>query len=405
MSSSPIPVLSDVLFYTESDSYDFMTDNRPIYQLDTNIRTLATSMVGVGYGEHTAINGNVLTPGKIVELLPENGQIKYPDSSTAASAILGMVIGSTNAGSNRVVWASHLLDLAALGLDGLVTGALPDSFIIALPDGTGNIYLSSTFTSTSLIVGKVRTWPFITIGKDGQTGTFSDTTPQINHTNLYGINRLRNLVLLMSVGAAPVQYNKSILYQQDISTLNADINPLNIAYSPTTGQVGSAGTFSVTYGIDARTWVVKERFSQFLTAEPVPKEDVQGNFWSVNSYPATLTNGLINYELQTIGSGLDFTQSTNLPLFKAFDLQKYYQYAKVNQSSILYGKPTVIISVLDPQNTQLAGETSLIMVCEFITYNAVSGLELSRNKIVLTGAAASAIYSDTNIFPSIIKSA
>ena len=50
---SPFPTLTDVLFYTKTDGYKYLTDNRPIYQLDENIRALATSVVGVGYGEHS----------------------------------------------------------------------------------------------------------------------------------------------------------------------------------------------------------------------------------------------------------------------------------------------------------------------------------------------------------------
>src|SRR5690349_13295079 len=107
--SSFIPVLSDVLYYSPTDSYDYLTDNRPIYNIDTNTRAIAASLVGIGYGEHLSVNGGLLTPGKAVELL-SNSQIKYPDGSTSATTgILGIVIGSSSPGLNKVIWGSSLL--------------------------------------------------------------------------------------------------------------------------------------------------------------------------------------------------------------------------------------------------------------------------------------------------------
>ena len=109
--SSSIPVLSDVLFYTADDPYNFQTDNRPLFNIDSNIRHIASSLVGSGYGEHAAVAGGLLTVGKAVELL-QTGLIRYPVGTTAQAAsvgqlpVIGLVIGSTEAGLNRVLFAT-----------------------------------------------------------------------------------------------------------------------------------------------------------------------------------------------------------------------------------------------------------------------------------------------------------
>lgn len=405
--SSSIPAISDVLFYTPTDSYDYLTDNRPIYNLDSNLRSLAQAMVGIGYGEHTSVSGALLTAGKVVELVPGNGQIKYPDSTTvAATAILGIVTGTTNNSLNKVIWGSPLLDLNALGLSNIVSGATAGSFLKAAADGSGNLTAVTSFISTDLIIGKVKSWPFISIGKEGQNITVSDNTPLVNHFNLYGVSRVRNLSLLSSLDATPIQYTKSTIYQQDITTTNSLINAMAASLDLSNGQIIPDSTPAPTYGVDSWNWVVKEKYVRFLTTETTPSEAIDvlagapelRSSWPTISYQTTFASGVTNYELQSTGSGaLDYT--VNLDTFKQFKVYKYFQYAKVNQASPLYGKKTVVCTVFDNEGTQLGGETGRTLVFDFIAYNG-SGLETSTNRVVITGSAATVLYANASVFPT-----
>jgi hypothetical protein len=400
--SSSIPVISDVLFYTQSDSYNYLTDNRPVFQLDSNIRKVASSVVGIGYGEHQTISGGLLSVGKIVELLP-NGVIKYPDSTSIPSlAILGLVTGSTGAGVNTVIWSSQLLDLDALGLAAIISGATPGQYICSDTNITGNLIIKSSISSSDLVLGTVRNVPYISIGKESQTSTVSDQAPALNHANNFSITRFRNLELLDAVNATPIQFIKSTAHQADIPLAT---NPLNISLNLSNGQISSLPLTSVTYGLDSNNWVLRESFNQFLTNEPTPNEDISysssRNTWSASTYAAPILGSNVNYELQVIGPGLDFTQPSNLPIFKQFNIVKYYQYVKVGVGDPLYGKISAIVTVFDPKTAQIGGEQTITMVCEFITYQ--NALESTRQRVVVTGNTASLLYNDSTIFPASIK--
>ena len=195
---SPIPVLSDVLYYTPTDAYNYMTDNRTLSQLDSNIRAVASAMVAGGYGEHASVSGNALTPGYAVELLP-TGLIKYPDSATAGeltsgtTPIIGLVIGVTGAGLSKVIWGASLLDLDVLGLVSVIgSGATSGQYLIAAHDATGSIGLSSSYTATSdLVLGVVRNNTYVSIGRDAVPAMVSDPTPQANALSNYGLMQLQ----------------------------------------------------------------------------------------------------------------------------------------------------------------------------------------------------------------------
>ncbi len=408
-----VPTLSDILFYTATDSYDYLTDNRPLYQLNTNINTIASSLVGIGYGEHTAINGGLLPQGKIVEFLPANGQIKFPDSSTVpATAILGIVIGMTSAGLNKVIWSSQILDLNALGLGNLIANSTAGQYIVANADGSGSFTLTTSLSNTSLVVGKIRIYPFITIDRNASSaGTLAfDSTAQLNHYNLYGFSRVRNLLLSISAGMTPVQYTKQLVYQKDISQSLASVNLMNMSLNLSTGQILAGTSGSVTYGLDSLNWLMKEKYSRFQTTQSTPSDNISDSTndtstWATNSYQTTLTNGLMNYELQPVNSGLDYTNAANTDTFKNFDIQTYYQYTQVSNTSPIYGKVAMKATVFDTHSIQEGGEIGTIMICDFFNYDAVTGLETSSNRIVLTGTIATVIYQDTSIFPTLIKSA
>lgn len=401
---SPIPTLTDVLFYTPTDGYNYLTDNRPVYQLDTNIRAVAQSLVGIGYGEHGSVNGDVLTPGKGVELLP-NGTIRYPDSSTnPANAILGLAIGAAGAGLTKVIWGASLLDLDVLGLAGILFGSIAGHYIKVDTNITGNLLLVSSISETDLVLGRIRNNTCISIGKDGQNTIVADVTPQKNYTTNFGVTRRRNLELLSSIDATPIQFSKATTYQSDLVGSN---NPVSIKYNSATGQLTKADTVaSPVYGSDASSWIIRETYTQFQTQEVVPTDAVlvetTRSSWKDISFPTVLEGGLPNYELQPVGlSGINYT--SNLSLYKDFYITKYFQYARVTSlSDPAYGKVTAIITVLDPKGIQTGGEQGKILVCDFITYN-FNGLEALKNRLIVTGTAADILYNNTDIFPSIIK--
>ncbi|MEI6297163.1 MAG: hypothetical protein WCO84_06025, partial [bacterium] len=110
-SSSSVPILGPVLYFTQTDGYSYDVDNRPLANLDTNIRHINTSLVGIGYGEHATLSGGQLSPGTIVSLAP-NGAVFYPltiPSTNLTENIVGLVIGATDTGLNRVIWSSKHL--------------------------------------------------------------------------------------------------------------------------------------------------------------------------------------------------------------------------------------------------------------------------------------------------------
>lgn len=403
---SPFPTLPDVLFYTPTDGYNYLTDNRPLYQLDSNVRAIAMSLVGMGYGEHGSVNGDVLTPGKAVELLP-NGSIRYPDSSTQPStAILGLAIGAAGAGLTKVVWASQLLDLDVLGLAGILAASTAGQYIKADTNITGNLLLVSSISENDLILGRVKNNTCISIGKDGQNTVVADTSSKLNYYTNFGVTRKRNLDLLSSIGSTPIQFSKTTTYQDDLA---GSPNPLSIKYNSATGQITANDIVAgAVYGSDSNAWVVRETFTQFLTTEGVPsdavKVDTFTSSWPAVSFPTALEGGLPNYELLQVGpSGLDYTTSTNLPVFKDFYITKYYQYARATTlGDPAYGKVTAIVTVLDPKGLQKGGEQSKVIVCDFMTYS-LSGREASKNRVIVTGTAADTLYANTTIFPSFIK--
>ena len=412
---SPTPALSDVLFYTTTDSYNYMTDNRPIYQLDSNIRAVATSLVGVGYGEHAAISGGTLTPGQAVELLP-TGLIKYPDSTTLpGSAVLGLVIGVSAAGLSRVVWSAELLDLSVIGLQGILpSGSAPGQYLISSADSLGNINLATAYTSVDLVLGVIRNNTYVSIGTvNTSAGTNVDITPEVNSLTNYGVTRKRNFDLLTALNATPIQFTKKTTYQSDVST--QPINPLCISYNYTTGQIlPDSTTPPGSYG-STSNWIVKETYQQLLSYTLTDGiyvgaiTSANQSSWPLVSYQPTLSNGIVggleNYELQPINSSVDYSSGGNLNLFKQFTISKYYQYARVTSSSPLSGKITAIVTIYDPtgplqSSLGMGGETSTIAVCDFFTFNPTTGNETQKNRIIVTGTAADTLYSNTTIFPS-----
>ena len=417
---SPTPVLSDVLYYTPTDTYNYLTDNRPLYQIQTNVESVAGSLVGIGYGEHASVSGSALSPGSGVELL-SSGLIKYPDSSTGVSsdspAILGLVVGSTSAGLSKVIWSSGLLDLDVLGLSGILpNGTTPGQYLIISPSSSANnIVLSSTYSSSTLVLGTVVRNNYITIGGQSNNQAISvDPTPEINALTNYSITRKRNFALMEAVGATPIQFTKNTVYQSNIPS---QMNPLKIAYNPATSQVlvdstndgtGSGIVYDTTL---APNWVIIESYSQFLNNDGTDSvvyangTSLTTSSWSALSYPNTLSlgsnSGLENYELQQINGGLDFTLSTNLATFIGFQINKFYQYARVTSlTNPLYGKVTATVTVYDSKyngNTNLGGETIRNIVCDFFVYDSL-GRQTTQYRAILSGTSADNLYANTNIF-------
>lgn len=401
---SPIPALTDVLFYTKTDGYNYLTDNRPIYQLDENLRALASSLVGIGYGEHSSISGNVLSPGKGVELLP-NGQIRYPDSSTdPATAIIGLVIGASGGSLTKVIWGAELLDLDVLGLAGVLGGSTAGQIIKVDTNITGTLIITSSSSESDLVLGKIKNGTYISIGKDGQNSVVSDVTPQLNYYNNLGVTRKRNLELLSALESTPVQFLKTTTYQDSLTI----VNPIAIKYNAATGVLSSVVTPEGTVYGNTNDWIISEQYTQFLTEEQTPSDSVYVGVyksnWSTSVHQTTFEGGLVNYELKAVGqTGIDYTTSANLSLFKAFYITKFYQYARVTSlADPIYGKVTATLTVLDPRNIQTGGEQGKIIVCDFFTYDSV-GREITKNRIVVTGVAADTLYADSSIIPASLQ--
>lgn len=407
-SNSPFPVLTDVLFYTPTDGYNYLTDNRPLYQLDSNIRAVAASLIGLGYGEHLSVSGDILSAGRGVELLA-NGTIKYPDATTsshAGTAILGITIGYSGAGLTKVIWGSSLLDLSILGLEGILSGAVAGQYIEILANSTGNIRFVTEATASSLLVGMVKSSTCISVGKEGQTTVVTDSTPQKNHYNNFGIIRKRNFELLSMIDSMPIQFNKETKYQSDFLT----DNPLAIQYTASTGVVSAATTGGVR---PSDSSIIREFYTQFLTEEypgiNSGEENVEvagtRSLWSERAFPTTLEGSAPNYELEpSTTSGVDYTTSSNLSLYKKFYITKYYQYFRASSvNDPEYGKVSSIVTVLESKLTNSGGEPGRVIICDFFTYN-IAGLEIKKQRVVLLGAAAETLYANTAIFPTELKS-
>ncbi len=416
---SPVPTLSDILYYTPTDAYNYLTDNRPLYQIQNNVQSVAAALPGIGYGEHASVSGSALSPGSGVELL-SNGLIKYPDSTTGTSsdapAILGLVIGTTGAGLSKVIWSSGLLDLDVLGLAGILgSGSTPGQYLIVAPTSSANnISLSSTYSSGTLVLGTIIRNTYISIASPLSSSISVDPTPVANALNTYGMTRHRNFALMQNIDATPIQFTKYTVYQNTLSTYN----PLSIAYNPATDQISTDTTSRTGVVYDATlspNWVIREQYKRFLNTDGT--ESVVYNngslltsSWSALAYANTFTigsnSGLENYELQAINGGLDFTQSANLTAFKSFQIVKYYQYARVTSlTNPLYGKITAKVTVYDPTfngAVNLGGETVRTIVCDFFVYNS-NGYEITKYRTILSGTAADNLYNDTTIFTNNIN--
>jgi hypothetical protein len=405
--SSSIPAISDVLFYTPDDPYGYEVDNRPLFNLDTNIRHINSSLVGIGYGEHVSVAGNLLSPGRAVELLT-NGAIRYPNADTAVSSrpVLGIVIGSTEAGLNRVIWASEHLDLDSVGLSAIIPQTDSDYFLVAncVDDVTiaGTIMPVLSPSNSQVVIGKVKKYPYVTISSysslSNSTVVVSETARANSH-NLYGFSRLRNLLAFVDQGQAPIQYTKSTFYIQDLSN---SINPMSAKLSADLSNIIKDTTVITTYDSALNTKVLKERYVRFQNATITP-DKVANSSWSDIAYKQTLGNNNAiyeNYELSPIVLGNNIStpdyslNAASLSSFKNFTIEKYYQYLKVPPTnSLLYGKLGVTATVFNPGNTNDGGEPNTIIVWDFYEYGSTTGLEVKKHRIVSTGASASVLFS------------
>ncbi|MCI4436167.1 MAG: hypothetical protein JHC33_05075, partial [Ignisphaera sp.] len=216
-SSSSVPVLGPVLYFTQTDGYSYDVDNRPLFHLDTNIRHINTSLVGIGYGEHASLAGGQLFAGTAVSLAP-NGSVFWPTEAPILEAglyssqnIIGLVVGSTDSGLNRVIWASKHLDLDVLGLTSITAGAAAGSYLVTSTGVNGLVSVTSSPTTDHFILGRVKSGPYIEINTatellSNDVAITVSNAVKDNHSNLYGFNRFRNLLMYLDMGQAPMQY-------------------------------------------------------------------------------------------------------------------------------------------------------------------------------------------------------
>lgn len=417
MASSPIPTLSDILYYNPSDSYDYLTDNRPIYQLDINMRNVVTSLVGIGYGEHSSIDGRLLTPGKVVELIEETSKIRYPSGSYTTAPRLGLLIGSSSAGLNRVIWGSSLLDLEALGLSGsLPSDAIKGVWLAADPSAldsavTNIVVDNNQETLANMRFGRVESRGYISINPLLIPQQQLDPVAEQNHSNLYGLTKVRNLLLSLDMGQVPVQYTKrTIRYGEASANLNNIFNGMSAQLS--NGIIDTAGSDPTIVLSSTNSFVIKEVYTKYT--------DNTGNEVVSALSPSTpspwvelsYSSDFYNYELQpltTTGPGsIDFSNPQNLNLFKSFEIEKYYQYHKtMSATDPLYGNAFATATVFrspDPISSPgYGGEPTTIIIWDFYQYNATTGLETYKNRVVTMGTSAEVLFGTDSIFPSNIK--
>lgn len=412
-SSSSVPVLGPVLYFTSTDGYSYDVDNRPILQLDTNLRHINTSLVGLGYGEHASLAGGLLSAGRAV-LLSSNGSVFYPTTgspsvSNPTENIVGLVIGTTDSGLNRVIWSSKHLDLDTLGLSAISSGNASGSYLVTSVGELGILRaVSSPNLTTEYVLGRIKSGPYIEVNTStdlvsSNAAIAVGNTVKDNHANMYGLTRFRNLLMFMDTGSTPVQYTKTTYRQSDYS---GDTNPMNAILSSNRDTISSAGVDSIIYDTALVNKVIKERYTQFLTAgsSDLVECDAVASSWATSVYSTSLvlSNNSENYELQQLTGGVNY--NNDVPLFKSFTIDKYYQYTKVITSDPTYAKVQATATVFNPLNTaDLGGEMTRIIVWDFFEYNSTTGLETAKHRIILTGESAeNALDSAFGIFPTLL---
>lgn len=408
-SSSSVPVLGPVLYFTQTDGYSYDVDNRPLFHLDTNIRHINTSLVGIGYGEHASLAGGLLTPGRIVTLFP-NGSVYYPTAAPSTNVtenIVGLVIGATDSGLNRIQWASKHLDLDVLGLTNIVAGQASGSYITTNAGASGVISVKSSPISSDYVLGRIKIGSYIEINTasdllSNDVAITVSSAVKDNHANMYGFTRFRNLLMYIDMGQTPMQYSKRTVYQ---NSYLGDINPMNVAFD---GKIISTyGSDTTSYGTALNDYVLKERYTRFVAIDgsDIVSCGNKDSSWSTNVYNTAMpyVNGSENYELQTITmngntTGVDYTLAGNLALFKSFTIDKYYMYDK----SI--GLPTskklkATATVFNGLNDSTGGEVGRLIVWDFYTYNATTGFEVQKDRVITTGDSSENAITDTSLFP------
>jgi len=409
-SSSSVPVLGPVLYFTQTDGYSYDVDNRPLFHLDTNIRHINTSLVGIGYGEHASLGGGALSPGRAVALAP-NGSVFYPvtNPSTAnpTENIVGLVIGTTDTGLNRVIWSSKHLDLDVVGLSSTISGA-SGMYLVTSNGDLGVLSLVTTPTlATQYVLGRIKSGPYIEVNTstDLISSNIASTVGHAladNHANLYGVTRLRNLLLFLDGGAVPVQYAKRTVRIKNYKSDFAVTNPLNAALASNRSSITTFGSVSPSYSTAIDNLVLKEVYSQFTQVATTDDFVSVGGFdstWPSRAYATALpyNNNAENLELQSILTGANY--NSNVALFKAFNIEKYYQYCKVDYGTPTSGKIQAIATVFRPLVTDQGGESSNIIVWDFFSYD-IDGLETYKYRVVLLGESADAALADNTIFPA-----
>ena len=418
-SSSSVPILGPVLYFTQTDGYSYDVDNRPLANLDTNIRHINTSLVGIGYGEHATLSGGQLSPGTIVSLAP-NGAVFYPlvvPSSNPTENIVGLVIGATDTGLNRVIWSSKHLDLDVLGLTSITAGIASGSYIVTTGGSSGAPIIRTAPQATDYILGIVKSGPYIEINTASEliantTSTTVNNAVLDNHANMYGLTRFRNLLLYIDSGSTPTQYIKKTTRQSDYFAAHASYNPLNAYLSSNLSTIAAIPTSDSTVygGIDHfGDKVLKESYTQFVTATSTDSVvcGTATSTWSSVVHGKTLPYYQSqNYELQqlpvsVVAGAVDY--SSNVSLFNGFQVDKYYQYQKTSVAP-LAGQLSATATVFNPLNIdQLGGEPTRLIVWDFYTYD-INGLEKYKYRVILNGDASEQAFENTNIFPAALKS-
>jgi hypothetical protein len=330
-----------------------------------------------------------------VSLFP-NGSVFYPTgtpSTNPSENIVGLVIGATENGLNRVIWSSKHLDLDVLGLGTISAGHASGAYLYTSSGSNGVIQVTSAPNlSTMYIVGRIKSGPYIEVNTS--TDLISNNAvlsignaAKDNHANMYGLHRFRNLLLFVDAGEVPVQFTKTTTRMRDyVLTYGGSINPMSASLTmPSKASISVRAVDTTNYGNSLNDYVVKESYKQF-TPEAVTCNSIP-SAWASLSYSTTLPgNNSENYDLQSFNSGKDYNTYTNL--FKSFTIDKYYQYYSV-PSGNNSGKIKATATVFNPlytSNPDLGGEANPLIVFDF--YEVNQGFETSHDRIILDSASA-----------------
>jgi len=214
--------------------------------------------------------------------------------------------------------------------------------------------------------------------------------------------------MYIDMGVTPMQYIKRTVRQSDYYGVSSVVNPMNVGLSSDLTTIAPLSSDSTVYGSALDNKVIKESYTSYINTGVSPSDSVSvsgvASTWSSIVYATALpySYNSQNYELQQIASTGGFDYSSNVQLFKNFQIDKYYQYNKTISANLV-GKIAATATVFNPLNISgQGGETTRTIVWDFFSYS-ISGLETYKYRVITNGQSSeTALLSSTGIFPSVL---